>query len=106
MLDHHRARPQRLRRVAEEADQHAVLKPLDVDLERIDLADAGLVQNACQPQRRHLDCPPAARAAAEVRSTDMPAAALAYELPVAVTGGSLHQAHLRRLRRGVIERKP
>ena len=55
MLDHHRPWPQRLRRVAEEADQHAVLEAFDVDLERIDLRDAGLVEDACQPQRRDLD---------------------------------------------------
>src|SRR5450631_4673857 len=55
MLDHNRARPQRWRRLFEEAGQHAVLKTLDIDLQRIDVADAGVAQNTLQSQRRHLD---------------------------------------------------
>src|ERR1017187_4935735 len=39
VLDHHRARPQRLRRIPEKARQHAVLETLDVDLQRIDMVD-------------------------------------------------------------------
>jgi hypothetical protein len=41
MLDHHRARPQGLRRFREEAGENAILKTLDVDLQRIDRALAG-----------------------------------------------------------------
>src|SRR5665213_4388241 len=55
MLDHHRTRPQRLRRFLEETGQHAVFKTLDIDLQRIDAVDAGLSEDALQAQRRHLD---------------------------------------------------
>src|SRR6185437_4658269 len=54
MFDHDRARVQGLRRFPEEAGQHAVLKTLDVDLQRIETADAGLGEDALQAQRRTL----------------------------------------------------
>src|SRR6266702_8533686 len=106
MLDDNRARPQRGRRIAEEADQHAVLKTLDVDLQRIDLGDAGLVENAYQPQRWDFDGISAGRASDDVSSTEIAAAALDHQLAVAVAGGGLYQAHLRRFRCGLIEGEP
>src|ERR1700731_1187721 len=48
MLDHHRARPQRWRRLFEEAGQNTVLIALDIDLQRIDMAHAGVAENALQ----------------------------------------------------------
>src|SRR5437879_12901782 len=40
MLDHDRARPQRLRSISEKADEDTVLETFDVDLQRIDFHDA------------------------------------------------------------------
>ena len=48
MLDHDRARPQRLRRLGEEAGQHAILKPFDIDLEGVDMCDTGFFAEAPQ----------------------------------------------------------
>ena len=45
MFDHDRARPQRGGRAGEEAGQDAILKPFDVDLERVDMRDAGFGAN-------------------------------------------------------------
>ena len=79
----------------EEAGQHAVLKTLDVDLERIDMRDAGFVENALQPQRRHLD-----RLAAEaspdddVAGAEIVAVGLDHQFAIGGAGGGGDQTHL------------
>ena len=50
MLDNHRARPQTLRRLPEEAGQNAIFKSLDIDLQRIDVVHSCTAENALQPQ--------------------------------------------------------
>src|SRR6266702_2756942 len=95
MLDHHRARPQRRWRGLEEAGEHAVLEPLDVDLERIDLRDPGLIENALQPQRRHLDGLARSFARYDVAGAEIVAVGLDHQLAVGRAGGGSHELYLR-----------
>ena len=91
MLDHDRARPQRGRRLLEEAGQHAVLKTLDVDLQGVDLRHAGLIENALQPQRRHLDGIAGGLAGHDMAGAEIVAVGLDQQFAVGRSRGRGHQ---------------
>ena len=95
MLDHDRARPQRLRRVPEEGNQRAVLETLDVDFECVNLCNAGVVEDALQSQRRHPD-----RLAGNFTGDDMAGAEIVaigfdHQFAIGGAGGGSHQFDLR-----------
>ena len=87
-------RPQRWRRLLEEAGQHAILKTLDVDLERIDPRYAGLLENPLQPQRRHLDGLARSCSRHDVAGAEVFAVGLDHQVAVGGAGRGGHQPHL------------
>ena len=106
MLDHDRARPQCLRCVGEEAGQHAILKTLDVDLERVDMRDTGFFEDALQPQRRHLDRLAGGLARHDVAGAEIVAVGLDQQFAVVRAGGGRDQPHLGGAGGGIVEGEP
>ena len=106
MLDHHRAGPQRLRRLLEEAGQHAVLIALDVDLQRIDADDVGFLEYPLQPQRRHPDRLAGGVACHDMAGAEIVAVGLDQEFAVLGARRGLHQPHLPEAGGGMVEGEP
>ncbi len=84
----------------------AIFKAFDVDLERIDLGHAGLIEDALQPQGRHLDGAARRFAGHDMAGAEIVAVGLDHQLAIGGAGSRGDEPHLAEAGGRVVEFEP
>src|SRR5262249_20865063 len=105
VLNDDAARPERLRSPRKEAREDAVLKAFDIDLQRVHVVDAGVMENRLKCQGAHADGPIRRIAAHDAACSKVFTGALDQELAVGGPGSGSDHPYLRKVGDHAIERE-